>query len=76
MGIDVPVYLSADIDVADPGLAPGIGTPEPGGWTTRAFIRNPRVIEDLNFVEADIVEVSPAYNGVEEETALAAAQSV
>lgn len=35
MGEGVPVYLSVDIDVIDPRLAPGLGTPEPGGWTTR-----------------------------------------
>lgn len=71
---DYPVYLSIDIDVIDPGLAPGTGTPEPGGWTTRELIRILRGIEGLNVVGADIVEVSPAYDGATEATALAAAQ--
>ena len=70
----VPVYLSVDIDVIDPGLCPGTGTPEPGGWTSREMIRILRGLEDLNVVGADIVEVSPAYDGVGEPTALVAAQ--
>lgn len=74
IGLDVPVYLSVDIDVIDPGLAPGTGTPEPGGWTTRELIRIIRGIEGLNVVGADIVEVAPAYDGTGEVTALAAAQ--
>lgn len=69
-----PVYLSIDIDVLDPGTAPGTGTPEPGGWTTREFIRILRGLEGLNLVGADIVEVSPAYDNKGETTALAAAQ--
>ncbi|KAL1964999.1 hypothetical protein VTN77DRAFT_6199 [Rasamsonia byssochlamydoides] len=69
-----PVYLSVDIDVLDPGTAPGTGTPEPGGWTTREMIRILRGIEKLNLVGADIVEVSPSYDNVGETTALAAAQ--
>ncbi|KAF2472224.1 Arginase/deacetylase [Lindgomyces ingoldianus] len=74
VGTSVPVYLSIDIDVIDPGLAPGTGTPEPGGWTTRELIRILRGIEGMNVVGADIVEVSPAYDGGTEATSLAAAQ--
>ncbi|KII94050.1 hypothetical protein PLICRDRAFT_36283 [Plicaturopsis crispa FD-325 SS-3] len=59
---DSPVYLSLDIDVIDPGLAPGTGTPEIGGWTTREVKRIIRGLAGLNFVGADIVEVSPAYD--------------
>ncbi|BDD55727.1 hypothetical protein MAP00_001214 [Monascus purpureus] len=69
-----PVYLSVDIDVLDPATAPGTGTPEPGGWTTREFIRILRGIEKLNIVGADIVEVAPSYDNKGETTALAAAQ--
>lgn len=76
LGTENPVYLSVDIDVLDPAFAPGTGTPEPGGWTTRELIRVLRGIEDLNVVGADVVEVSPAYQGHGEETALAAAQVV
>lgn len=74
VGTETPVYLSIDIDVIDPGLAPGTGTPEPGGWTTRELIRVLRAIDGLNVVGADVVEVSPAYDGSAETTALAAAQ--
>lgn len=74
VGTETPVYLSIDIDVIDPGLAPGTGTPEPGGWTTRELIRVLRGIESLNVVGADVVEVSPSYDGAGETTALAAAQ--
>ena len=76
MGTEVPVYLSIDIDVIDPGLAPGTGTPEPGGWTTRELIRILRGIDGLNLVGGDVVEVAPAYDGTGETTALAGAQVV
>ncbi|CEJ93862.1 Putative Agmatinase [[Torrubiella] hemipterigena] len=76
LGTEDPVYLSVDIDVLDPAFAPATGTPEPGGWTTREFIRILRGIEDLNLVGADVVEVSPAYQSNAEETSLAAAQVV
>ncbi|KAK5989628.1 Putative agmatinase 2 [Cladobotryum mycophilum] len=68
------VYLSFDIDVVDPGLAPGTGTPEPGGFTSREIIHILRGLEGINVVGADIVEVSPAYDGPGEQTALIAAQ--
>ncbi|KAM4056702.1 arginase family protein [Hirsutella rhossiliensis] len=69
-----PVYLSFDIDVVDPGLAPGTGTPEVGGFTSREVIRMLRGLEGLDVVGADIVEVNPAYDGPGEQTALVAAQ--
>jgi len=59
---DNPVYLSFDIDVIDPALAPGTGTPEAGGWTMREVKRIIRGLAGLNFVGADIVEVAPAYD--------------
>ncbi|KAI4117869.1 MAG: hypothetical protein LQ345_001987 [Seirophora villosa] len=74
IGLETPTYLSIDIDVIDPGLCPGTGTPEPGGWTSRELIRIIRGLEDLNVVGADIVEVAPAYDGIGEQTALTAAQ--
>ena len=69
---DRPVYLSVDIDVLDPAHAPGTGTPEPGGLTTRELQFILRGLVDLNLVGADIVEVAPAYDHAEL-TALAAA---
>ena len=74
IGTEIPTYLSLDIDVIDPGLCPGTGTPEAGGWTSREIIRILRGLESLNVVGADIVEVAPAYDGVGEQTALVAAQ--
>jgi agmatinase len=74
VGTETPVYLSIDIDVIDPGMAPGTGTPEPGGWSTRELIRILRGIETMNVIGADIVEVSPAYDSSAETTGLAAAQ--
>ncbi|KAH8731071.1 arginase family-domain-containing protein [Phaeosphaeriaceae sp. PMI808] len=74
VGTKIPVYLSIDIDVIDPGLAPGTGTPEPGGWSSRELIRILRGIEGMNVVGADIVEVSPAYDSAAETTGVLAAQ--
>jgi agmatinase len=74
LGTEQPVYMSVDIDVLDPGNAPATGTPEPGGWSTRELIRILRGLENLNLVGADIVEVSPSYDGPGEITSLAAAQ--
>ncbi|KAL4070739.1 arginase deacetylase [Scleroderma citrinum] len=62
---DTPAYLSFDIDVIDPGLAPGTGTPEAGGWTSREAKRIIRGLSGLNFVGADLVEVAPAYDHAE-----------
>ena len=76
IGTETPTYLSIDIDVIDPGLCPGTGTPEPGGWTSRELIRIIRGLEAVNVVGADIVEVAPAYDGTGEQTALTAAQLV
>lgn len=74
IGTNTPTYLSFDIDVLDPGLCPGTGTPEAGGWTSREVIRILRGLETLNVVGADIVEVAPPYDGTGEQTALVAAQ--
>jgi agmatinase len=68
---DAPVYLSVDIDVIDPGLAPGTGTPEPGGLTTREVLGILRGMAGVNIVSADLVEVAPAYDAGEV-TAMAA----
>jgi agmatinase len=60
-----PVYLSLDIDVLDPAFAPGTGTPEAGGMTSRELLSVLRGFAELNLVGADIVEVSPAYDHAE-----------
>jgi agmatinase len=59
---DRPLYVSIDIDVLDPAHAPGTGTPEAGGLTSRELLRMLRSLRDLNVVGADIVEVAPAYD--------------
>jgi len=60
------VYLSVDIDVVDPGLAPGTGTPEPGGLLTRELLRAIRqIVGAVDLAGMDIVEVSPPYDHAE-----------
>jgi len=59
---DRPVYVSVDIDVLDPAHAPGTGTPEAGGLTSRELLATLRSFARLNLVGADIVEVAPAYD--------------
>ena len=59
---DKPLYISIDIDVLDPSHAPGTGTPEAGGLTSRELLRIIRGLSDLNIVGADVVEVAPAYD--------------
>ena len=59
---DRPVYVSIDIDVLDPAFAPGTGTPEAGGFTSRELLAIIRGFAGVNLVGADIVEVAPAYD--------------
>lgn len=59
---DKPLYVSIDIDVLDPAHAPGTGTPEAGGLTSRELLRILRALGAQNIVGADVVEVSPAYD--------------
>jgi agmatinase len=70
------IYLSVDIDVIDPGLAPGTGTPEPGGMLTRELLRAVRqVVGAVELAGMDVVEVSPPYDQAEI-TAMAANRAV
>ena len=62
---DRPLYVSIDIDVLDPAHAPGTGTPEAGGMTSRELLEIVRGFDTLHLVGADIVEVSPAYDHAE-----------
>jgi agmatinase len=60
------IYLSVDIDVIDPGMAPGTGTPEPGGMLTRELLRAVRqVVGSVELAGMDVVEVSPPYDTAE-----------
>ena len=69
---DCPLYLSIDIDVLDPAHAPGTGTPEIAGMSSRELVNVIRGLQGLNLIAADIVEVAPAYDHAEI-TSLAAA---
>ncbi|HEX3220952.1 MAG TPA: agmatinase [Nocardioides sp.] len=60
-----PTYVSVDIDVIDPGMAPGTGTPEAGGLTSRELLTTLRGLAGLDIVGADIVEVAPGYDHAE-----------
>ncbi|MBI2780414.1 MAG: agmatinase [Chloroflexi bacterium] len=60
------IYLSVDIDVVDPGSAPGTGTPEPGGMLPRELLRAVRqIVGAVELAGMDIVEVSPPYDWAE-----------
>jgi agmatinase len=60
------VFVSVDIDVTDPGSAPGTGTPEPGGFTPRELLDTVRRIGiELPVVGIDVVEVSPPYDSAD-----------
>jgi agmatinase len=60
-----PVYVSIDVDVMDPAFAPGTGTPEMGGLSSREMLTLIRSLDQLNLVGADIVEVSPQYDNAQ-----------
>ncbi|MEM8837308.1 MAG: agmatinase [Pseudomonadota bacterium] len=59
---DDPTYLSFDIDSIDPAYAPGTGTPEVGGLTSREAMRLIRGLKGLSFIGGDMVEVAPSYD--------------
>jgi agmatinase len=67
-----PLYISIDIDVLDPAHAPGTGTPEAGGLTSRELLGILRGLSGLNLVGGDVVEMAPAYDHAQI-TAVAAA---
>lgn len=68
------VYISVDIDVLDPAHAPGTGTPEVAGWTTRELLSVLEGLDGLHVVGADVVEVAPAYDNRGQTTVIAAAE--
>jgi agmatinase len=66
------VFISVDIDVCDPGHAPGTGTPEPGGLSARELLDSVRrICLELPVVGMDVVEVSPPYDHADITAALA-----
>lgn len=70
-----PVFISLDIDVVDPAFAPGTGTQEPGGCTSREIIQAIRLLGELDVVGFDLVEVCPPMD-FSERTAILAAKLV
>lgn len=59
---DKPVYFSIDLDVLDPSVFPGTGTPEPGGVSFPALLDAVCKVGTLNLVGMDVVELCPAYD--------------
>lgn len=68
----LPVYVSLDIDSVDPAFAPGTGTPEVAGLTSREIVDLVRGLRGLTFAGFDVVEVAPAYDSAEITALLAA----
>ncbi|HWI47929.1 MAG TPA: agmatinase, partial [Rummeliibacillus sp.] len=69
---DLPVYVTIDLDVLDPGTFPGTGTPEPGGITYKELLNGLQQVSKLNnIVAADVVELSPQYDPSGASTAIA-----
>jgi agmatinase len=68
-----PVFLSFDIDFLDPAFAPATGTPEIGGFSTAEAVAFLRALRGIELAGCDVVEVSPAYDGPGQQTAVAAA---
>jgi agmatinase len=69
---DRPTWLTFDIDVVDPGFAPGTGTPEPGGPSAHDMLTVVRGLTGIDFVGFDVVEVIPAYDPAGQTAFLAA----
>lgn len=72
IGTEIPVYLTFDIDGLDPSVAPGTGTPEPGGLTASQGLEIIRGCYGLNLVGCDLMEVSPPYDTTGNTSLLAA----
>lgn len=68
---DKPIYLTIDLDVLDPSVFAGTGTPEPGGLTMKELLDALITMKGLNFVGADIVELAPHYDASGVSTAVA-----
>ena len=56
---DRPVYITVDLDVLDPSILPGTGTPEPGGWTFQQLDSALRILDGVRLVGADVTELAP-----------------
>jgi len=67
-----PVYVTLDLDLFDPSLLPGVGTPEPGGLTFQEFISLLKVLRSLHVIGFDIVELTPDYDPTQTSSVTAA----
>ena len=67
-----PVYLSLDLDILDPGVAPGVGVPEPGGLSFDEVCSLISSLGSLQVVGFDVVELSPPYDPTQQSTIAAA----
>ena len=67
-----PLYITFDIDVLDPAYAPGTGTPEPGGISSKELFSSIYCLQNVNIVGFDIVEVNPAFDSSQRTQILAA----
>ncbi len=68
---DKPVYVTIDLDILDPSVFPGTGTPEPGGINFNDMLKILETISTLNIVGADVVELAPDYDPTGVSTAVA-----
>jgi agmatinase len=59
---NLPVYITLDLDVMDPGLLPGVGTPEPGGLTFQGLLSIFKTLQPLRVIGFDLVELTPDYD--------------
>jgi agmatinase len=59
---NLPVYITLDLDVIDPSLLPGVGTPEPGGLTFQGLVSILKTLQSLRVVGFDLVELTPDYD--------------
>lgn len=71
IGSDTPVYVTIDLDIFDPSIFSGTGTPEPGGIFFKDMIEILKTMSPLNIVGADVVELSPHYDQTGVSTATA-----
>ncbi|MGZ3534776.1 MAG: agmatinase [Thermodesulfobacteriota bacterium] len=60
-----PVYITLDLDVLDPSVLPGVGTPEPGGLTFQELISLLKELQPLHVIGFDIVELTPDYDSTQ-----------
>lgn len=71
LGTEDPIYVTIDLDVLDPAIFSGTGTPEPGGIFFKDMIDILKTLSPLNIIGADVVELSPHYDQTGVSTATA-----